>query len=65
MPRPKCVDVVTCVAAEGRVLQGRARYRAVLYGKGRQPGRQRRHLLQQVQHGQRLNPLAERGRRQG
>ena len=63
--RPTSSDVVRrrCrrVAAARRLLQGRTGHRAVLDHQGGESGRERRHVLQQVQHGQRLVPLADGG----
>ncbi|XP_064353734.1 G protein-coupled receptor kinase 6-like isoform X2 [Dromaius novaehollandiae] len=55
-------EAVLRAGPPGRVLQGRAGHRAVLHGERRQPGPNRRRLLRQVCHRQRLHPLAERGR---
>ena len=44
-----------------RLLQGRSRHRAVLDCQRRQSRCQRRHILQQVQHRQCIDSLAERG----
>lgn len=60
---PKCplTSRTACLPASGHLLQRRAGHRAVLHGQRRRAGAQRRVLLQQSLHGQRLHPLAERG----
>lgn len=62
-----CVCWCACVSlpASGHLLQRRAGHRAVLHGQRRGAGAQRRVLLQQSVHRQRVHPLAERGAGRG